>query len=103
MTTKYKLIEHENQFHEDHWCVEILEGEFKGLAYQYDVVNFKEIDEEAVLDFNTVTVKNPNNIDLEDDNLETVLGDVLVDIINSRLEEEELNGSNASNTVASNT
>ena len=36
MTTKYKLIDHPNGFHDDHWCVEIEEGTFKGVVYQYD-------------------------------------------------------------------
>ena len=104
MTLKYKLVECENGFHDDHWCVEILEDELEGFVFQYDTINLKENDDgEAVLDFNTVTVNNPNDVDLDCCNVEAILGDVLVDIIEKRFEEEELNERTASDTKESDT
>ena len=91
-TTKYKLIDHPNGFHDEHWCVEIEEGTFKGVVYQYDTINFKETDEngdDAVLNFNTITVDNPNEEDLTDDEFSGIIGDILVKIIAERMDESE--------------
>jgi hypothetical protein len=105
--TKYKLIDHPNGFHDEHWCVEIEEGQFKGVVYQYDTIHFKETKEgdDAVLNFNTITVENPNEEDLTDDEFSGIIGDVLVKIIEERLENdlEEVNERNTSDTKESNT
>jgi hypothetical protein len=105
-TTKYKLIDHPNGFHDEHWCVEIEEGTFKGVVYQYDTINFKETDEngdDAVLNFNTITVDNPNEEDLTDDEFSGIIGDILVKIIAERMEDKDLNERNTSDTKESNT
>jgi hypothetical protein len=104
--TKYKLIDHPNGFHDEHWCVEIEEGTFKGVVYQYDTIHFKETDEngdDAVLKFNTITVDNPNEEDLTDLEFSGIIGDVLVKIIAERMEDKDLNERNTSDTKESNT
>jgi len=100
MTTKYRLVDHSNGFHDDHWCVEIAEGEFKGVVYQYDTININEPEkgEDAVLKFNTITVDNPNEEDLTDDEFAGIIGDILVKIISDRMEEETLSERNPSDT-----
>ena len=104
--TKYKLVDHPNGFHNEHWCVEIEEGQFTGVVYQYDTINFNEIDEggDAVLKFNTITVSNPNEEDLTDEEFSGIIGDILVKIIADRMDEsEEENAGNTSNTEELNT
>jgi hypothetical protein len=104
--TKYKLIDHPNGFHDEHWCVEIQEGTFKGVVYQYDTIDFKETDEngeDAVLKFNTITVENPNEEDLTELEFSGIIGDVLVKIIAERMEDKDLNECNTSDTKESNT
>ena len=106
MPVKYKLIDHPNGFHDEHWCVEIQEGTFEGLVYQYDTINFKETDEngdDAVLNFNTITVDNPNEEDLTTEEFSGIIGDVLVKIIADRMDEEEIDERTKPNTEELNT
>jgi hypothetical protein len=94
MLPKYDLIEHKNSFHDDHWAVKILDGEYEGLVYQYDIVKFNESEGEdgADITFNTITLDNPNNADLTEENDKGILGAVLVDIIQQQLEQMSENG-----------
>ena len=96
MLPKYEIVEHPNGFHEDHWCIQINDGEYEGLVYQYDTVKIGEEDEngEAALTFNTVTVANPNNVDLTEENDKGILGSVLVDIIQEQIERETTDDEN---------
>ena len=87
MTVKYELIEHENSFHENHWAVKINEGEYEGVAYQYDTVSINEEEGDVVLSFNTITLANPNELDLKSDKFESIIGDILVGIIEEQLEQ----------------
>jgi hypothetical protein len=89
MLPKYDLIENKNSFHSDHWCVKILDGEYVGLVYQYDIVRIHEDKEGdgAELKFNTVTIENPNKISFTDENDKGILGAVLVDIIKTQMEQ----------------
>jgi hypothetical protein len=93
MLPKYEIVEHPNGFHEDHWCIQINDGEYEGLVYQYDRVKIGEQaaegDEEVDLIFNTITVANPNNVDLTQENDKGILGAVLVDIIKDSLDREK--------------
>jgi len=88
MIPKFEVIEHPNGYHEDHWCIKILDGEYAGLVYQYDVVKIGEEleDGSANLTFNTITVANPNNVDLTEENDKGILGGILVSIIQEQLE-----------------
>lgn len=86
MIPKFDLVESKKAFHDGHWCIRILDGEYEGLVYQYDTVRIEEDDEGAVLHFNTITVENPNNADLTEENDKHILGGILTAII-----EEELN------------
>lgn len=90
MTVKYELIEHNNSFHEKHWAIQIQEGEYEGVVYQYDTVSFNEEEQgQVVLSFNTITLENPNNLDLTAEGFETILGDILTGIIEEQLEQME--------------
>jgi hypothetical protein len=92
MTTppKFELIPHDNGFHDDHWAVKIVEGDYKGLVYQYDVVkiNEDEVGNGAELKFNTITIENPYDVDLTLEIEKGILGSILLKIIEDNLESE---------------
>jgi actin-like ATPase involved in cell morphogenesis len=90
MPVKYELVEHDNSFHENHWAVRIGEGDYEGVAYQYDTVSINEEEGEVVLSFNTITLDNPKELDLKSDEFESIIGDILVSIIEEQL--ENMNG-----------
>ena len=87
MTVKYKLLE-SNQF-----AVEILEGELEGLTYQYDSVKINEDGAEVGLDYNILDVTGEEvdgdvlELDLFSESNKEILGDILVDIIETKLKE----------------
>jgi len=87
MPVKYQLIEHENSFHENHWAVKIEEGEYEGVTYQYDTVSINEEEGDVVLSFNTITLENPNELDLTTDEFENILGDILTKVIEEQMEQ----------------
>lgn len=92
MTVKYKLLE-SNQF-----AVEILEGELEGFTYQYDSVKINEDEDEIGLDYNILDVTGEEvdcdvlELDLFSESNEEILGDILVDIIETKLKEMSNNG-----------
>jgi len=94
MIPKFELVENKNGFHDDHWCIKILDGDYAGLVYQYDTVKVEEDKDGdgAVLTFNTITVENPNNCDLTEENDKNILGNILVSIIQEQLEHMSENG-----------
>ena len=87
MPVKYKLLE-SNQF-----AVEILEGELEGFTYQYDSVKINEDEDEIGLDYNILDVTGEEvdcdvlELDLYSESNEEILGDILVDIIETKLKE----------------
>jgi len=89
MSVKYDLVESPEGFHADHWAVKVLEGSCEGLTFQYDTVSFHEREEDgqAVLDYNTITIDNPTDVDLTSDEAIGIMGDILVDIIEQQLRE----------------
>jgi hypothetical protein len=91
---KYEFVEHKEGFHNDHWCIKILEGEYEGLVYQYDTVKFDESDdpEEAVITYNTITVANPNNVDLTQEDEKGILGSILTNIITEQMGQIDAHG-----------
>ena len=99
MTPKYEVVECNEGYHDDHWCIHIHDGDYAGLVYQYDTVKINESEQEgAVLSFNTITIKNPNNVDLTLENEKNILGDILVNIIQEQLETERVNENGTSDT-----
>jgi len=87
MPVKYQLIEHENSFHENHWAVKIEDGDYEGVTYQYDTVSINEEEGDVVLAFNTITLENPNELDLTTDEFENILGDILTKVIEEQMEQ----------------
>lgn len=86
---KHSLVEHDNEYHKNHWAIRIDEGDYQGVSYQYDTVSFDEEEGDVILSFNTITLDNPNEKDLTTPEFETILGDILTNIINEQLEQME--------------
>jgi len=85
---KYELVEHDNSFHENHWAIELKEGTYEGVVYQYDTVSVNEEEGDVVLSFNTVTLENPKDLDLKTEEFESIIGGILTSIIEEQLEQE---------------
>jgi len=101
MLPKYELITHDNGYHKDHWSLKILDGELEGLIYQYDTISFNEDDDgQGFLNFNILTIDNPNEYDLTSSEVTEILGNVLVEIVNEQMTRESENGDGNSNTEA---
>ena len=99
VAVKYELIEHPDSYHTDHWSIKILEGELEGLAFQYDTVKVEETENgEAVLNFEVMYVEGGEAVDTEDEVTSSILGDILVDIIETNMREMTENGDGNTDT-----
>jgi hypothetical protein len=101
MMPKYELVTDDRGYHKDHWSLKILDGELEGLAYQYDTISFNEDEEGQVfLNFNILTIDNPNECDLTSSRVTDILGQVLVELVTEHMNKESENGDGNSNTEA---
>jgi hypothetical protein len=87
MLVKHSLIEHDNSFHDNHWAIKIEEGDYEGVVYQYDTVSFNEEEGDMILSFNTITLDNPDNLNLTTEEFENTVGEILTSIIEEQLEQ----------------
>ena len=72
--------------------IRILGGEFSGLKFTYGKIQFNEIDgdeDNLALKFDYDVIDNPKEINLEEskENIIKVLGDILVEVLLSEMEE----------------
>ena len=80
----YKLIEWNEGENSDHWTVEFLSGDFKGVKIQYGTISIDE--ENDIMNFNYDIVDN-NGLDVQENNVilislvKTVLNNVLSDAL----------------------
>jgi hypothetical protein len=85
----YKIInDHKRKFHEDQDCILITSGDYEGVIYQYDVVEFKEVDNQGKISFNFITLENPNNLDLKSKRFKNVAGDIVRLLVEAYAENE---------------
>ena len=91
----YKLIDWNTGENSDHWTVELLTGDFKGVKIQYGTI---AIDEETdTMNFNYDIVDN-NGIDVKEDNIilissvKTILSNVLTDALDLMEANQNKNG-----------
>lgn len=88
--TKYELVEHPNSFHKEHHSIKILDGPLEGVVYQYDTISFAEEEHEdgsMTLSFNTLELENPLNYDLSSEENGSIIGDILVEIIEQSIKD----------------
>jgi len=80
----YKLIEWNAGENSDHWTVEFLSGDFKGVKIQYGTITIDE--ENDTMNFNYDIVDH-NGLDIQENNVvlvslvKTVLNNVITDAI----------------------
>ncbi len=84
---KYEYVEDANN--KELECIKITEGKYDGFVYQYGQVSINEedSDQEASLNFNYRIEEDVKDSDA--DELQNVLGDILVDILEKHVEETE--------------
>lgn len=114
---QYKVTVHDNEFHKNHWCIEIEEGDLQGLVYQYDTVKVVDKTDTSIegndgnlhLDFTVIDVSNPKKYDLTDQQNIDIMGQVLVKILDEHMElggklefEEDNDDNRAADTEESN-
>ena len=90
MTVRYQTVDNEKSFHDDMWCVQILEGEYQDVIYQYDVINVSDDNvKDGKLEFSFISVENPNSLDLTLKEFHTIIGDILTELIEGYFIEQD--------------
>jgi hypothetical protein len=70
-------------------AIEINDGEFSGLVYQYGEVNFNEREDgQMEVKFKYNIIKNPNDME-ENQHMMNFMGDILVELLDDQLGEGE--------------
>lgn len=86
--TLYRVVENP---HEKQAAIEIIDGEFKGVVYQYGHVQFE--DGKPHLNFQRTIRKLPEGGDMDEllnnDTLNTLMGDILVELIEEQIERDK--------------
>lgn len=120
--TEFQLVNDKGSFHGSMWCVEIMNGPYTGLVYQYDTIrlvdskgNIVEDDtpeEEMYVTFNTITIKNPNEVELTNEQSKQIFGEILNKLMTEEIDRmtlidedyvEEIDESESLNTEESDT
>jgi len=65
----------------------ILTGEFMGIVFAYDNVRIHEETSQARFEFTFDVIENPNLIDTNAESFTMVLGDILVDVMESQMQQ----------------
>lgn len=87
--------------HEQDAAIEIIEGDFKGLVYQYGKVGFE--DGKPNINFERTIRRLPDSGEeldnlLNNNDLNKVMGDILVEIMQEQMKKEEENDNTISDT-----
>ena len=86
---------------DDFSCLKITEGEYKDVIYEYGKVQFAS-EENAVgqmpLRFNYEVMKNPNNVDTENEKFRNKIGDILVEVMEEQIKDGKLSIINQTKT-----
>ena len=65
----------------------ILSGDYEGIVFAYNNVRVHEETEQARFEFTFDVVENPNLVDTSSESFTMILGDILVDVIESQMEQ----------------
>tara|TARA_Y100001938_G_C8067294_1_gene421004 strand:- start:599 stop:997 length:399 start_codon:yes stop_codon:yes gene_type:complete len=85
-TPKYEYVD--SPVNPEVGAIKILEGEYEGLVYQYGKAAFNERDDgQCELKFQFTAFDKPEHIDIKSNELYTVLGSILVEVLDEHLEE----------------
>ena len=87
----YRVVENPNQADDEHYALEIIKGEFEGVVYQYGKVEF--IEGKPELNFQRTIRRVPEGMDLsdleQDDDLNNLMGDILVELLEEQVARSE--------------
>ncbi len=102
----YKLVDHPDSNNNDHWCIELLKGDYAGVVYQYGTIGFAKTandDGTLTLKFDYDVIHVPDHLsdkeysDEDTSDIITLLGNILSEIINDDInhkgEEKDIDGS----------
>ena len=96
----YRVVENP---HEQDAAIEIIDGEFKGLVYQYGKVGFEEgkpnINFERTIRRIPESGEELDNL-LNNGDLNKVMGDILVEIMQEQIRKEEENGEYSNENIS---
>ena len=94
----YRVVENP---HEQDAAIELIEGEFKGLVYQYGKVGFE--DGKPNINFQRTIRRLPDSEEeldnlLNNNDLNNLMGNILVEIMQEQIQKEEGNDNTISDT-----
>ena len=90
---KFNVIEHKDSFHEDLMCIEILEGDYSGVIFQYDNLRLEEKDDDDVqMHFKFITVKNEQGLDLTEEPFIDTIGAILNELLRNFVDANRTDG-----------
>ena len=85
--------------------IRLLEGPYKGTIYKYGKVKFEEIDQQMHLLFGydvlESTIKKPSKLE-KDNDFKNYIGDLLVEIMSSNIEQEVIDETGTDDSKESN-
>ena len=96
----YRVVENP---HEQDAAIEIIDGEYKGLVYQYGKVGFEE--GKPNINFQRTIRRLPDSGEeldnlLNNGDLNKVMGDILVEIMQEQIRKEEENGEYSNENIS---
>ena len=72
---------------DDYTCIKLTEGKYTEVIYKYGNVGFKEVEDSeklsVIFDYNIL--RNPNDVDIDEQEFIYHIGDILVDLVEEQL------------------
>ena len=83
-TKPYVFAQRQN---DDYTCIKLTEDKYKDIIYKYGNVGFKEVEDKeklsVIFDYNIL--KNPNDVDIDEQEFIDHIGDILIDLVEEQL------------------
>jgi len=90
---KFNVVENKEAFHKDLMCIEILEGDYAGVMFQYDNIRMEEKSEDDVrMHFNFITIKNEQGLDLTEEPFIDTIGEILNELLRNFVDADRTDG-----------
>ena len=72
---------------DDYTCIKLTEGKYAEIIYKYGNVGFKPVEDDekmsVIFDYNIM--KNPNDVDIDEEEFINHIGDILIDLVEEQL------------------
>ena len=72
---------------DDYTCIKLTEGKYKDIIYKYGNVGFKPVEDDekmsVIFDYNIM--KNPDDVDIDEEEFINHIGDILIDLVEEQL------------------